>query len=1034
VPRPTSNGDANSDVRVLRSGADGRVDVDWLAGSGFLIGPRHVATCAHVVAEALGGSGQWRTIRQTPEEEIELCFTQASGAPVTRARIVHWPPAAKTELTQADDLAILELSHGSVPSGVSPAPLARPFDGDEVYGGGISVDAPFGKLIAGRVGVKQAEELWVLQGLDRDASVMRGCSGTALWSRAQKGVVGMVVARQEEMAGVFIGAGALIAAAPDMVGAGENGLYEREQRYLRRALQSWIEGAVDEADRRTSFSDGLFSFQAHLYLRLAAIQPQLQINGRLWAEVREDSTDSWLLRGARHPILLIGEAGGGKTTTIAAAAAAHAASWGKEFAKRAARVRRDAVAFPPDCRRMPVVLRAPDLISPGTAFSVDDLKSALGARVLGCSINDPKAMHYAMQRLTELNFAIYIDGIDELARINDGRAILNAAAELCDALQSDNDAALPLIVLTTRPSRINGLDCVRVYLQPVNPIQVSEFVHQFAQGDPEHLARLSAKVAGVLRGELGENFLSTPLLLNAFCALEEGFGDDAKNRIELLDKAITYLVGNCVHGLSADHPLDGRALRQILQTVAAGAHEYGLSQELIGASEVKALVRDALKALGHDNSASAVDMALGLLAERTGIIERRFDGDGDLKWRFRLATFREYLAAETLVQRWRSDRWLPEPRKVGVWKVSMPLAAALIAADDEDEAHAFVACLFESVERGGGVARIDWVQTIADSLHECRPSGIELDDPTRSAHKLLVRLIALVRSVTADLASPVDRDRLLCRLYAFGRRQTEALTAEAVETTLDIALAPRSRWVNFATISADQAFSIADISIPVASYAAFLEAEAAGQIPDECWSHAPAFARVARDRMGDPAFRSQLDSLAAPATGVTWFEAVAHARWLTFTGRRSGALGQSESIRLPTAPQWQALAFHFAQGRRYPWGSDELPSGEDARVNWLLDAGLDWPSIPGVFAPYGTASLHDFGATVRCWLVTDRAGGVTWPPRLEPDENPKVIGGSWACPEQNFRANSVGRHVDPSARDSCIGYRFVKMPSASPTL
>ena len=74
-------------------------------GTVFLISPRHVMTCAHVVNEALGLP--WDTSADPAEPVwVDFPFAQAGSGPGLSARVVEWRPPSNAP---ASDIAVLEL-------------------------------------------------------------------------------------------------------------------------------------------------------------------------------------------------------------------------------------------------------------------------------------------------------------------------------------------------------------------------------------------------------------------------------------------------------------------------------------------------------------------------------------------------------------------------------------------------------------------------------------------------------------------------------------------------------------------------------------------------------------------------------------------------------------------------------------------------------------------------------------------------------------------------------------------------------------
>ncbi|MHA6624115.1 nSTAND1 domain-containing NTPase [Pseudonocardia sichuanensis] len=169
---------------------DRRGDV---VGSGFLVGPDLVATCAHVVATAAGTDAYG----PAPDAPVAIDFPVLPGGPVPGwARVHRWLPI---EEDGTGDVALLRLTAPAPPGAVMP-PVRR---FDRLW------DRPFrvfgfpegrwdGVWSTGRFRAGQGTGWLQLQGTPGDQPIEGGFSGAPVWDEASDAVVGMTVAADRD--------------------------------------------------------------------------------------------------------------------------------------------------------------------------------------------------------------------------------------------------------------------------------------------------------------------------------------------------------------------------------------------------------------------------------------------------------------------------------------------------------------------------------------------------------------------------------------------------------------------------------------------------------------------------------------------------------------------------------------------------------------------------------------------------------------------------------------------------------------------
>jgi formylglycine-generating enzyme required for sulfatase activity len=235
------------------------------------------------------------------------------------------------------------------------------------------------------------------------------------------------------------------------------------------------------------------------------------------------------------------------------------------------------------------------------------------------------------------------------------------------------------------------------------------------------------------------------------------------------------------------------------------------------------------------------------------------------------------------------------------------------------------------------------------------------------------------------------------------------------------------------------AFWIGKTEVTNAQYRPFIEA--GGYMDRELWTGAGWTWReegdVTQPRCWDDEEWNQPDH---PVVCLSWYEAVAYARWLS---RETGL-----DVRLPSEAQWEKAA-RGTDGRIWPWG-DEPPDG--TRLNYCdRNCPYDWKdeavddgyrgtapagSYPAGASPYGAL---DMAGNVWEWTST-LWGGCEWPPgfaypyraddgreEIEGDGCRVVRGGSWFTPRVFARA-AFRYWLGPGYGYGFMGVRVVVVP------
>lgn len=169
-------------------------DGQSVVGTGFLVAPGYVLTCAHVVLQAIGVSDEqeFSTYDTPPKDSIILDFPMSAGDQI-KAEVIAWKPYKKDR----DDIAGLKLTMPA-PLTAAPVPVIRrsyedikdeslsvygfpDFMGDLTHAYKVKSDAPGGRFQLYKAGDNPPDE-----------TIQAGFSGAPVWNDQRKAVIGMV--------------------------------------------------------------------------------------------------------------------------------------------------------------------------------------------------------------------------------------------------------------------------------------------------------------------------------------------------------------------------------------------------------------------------------------------------------------------------------------------------------------------------------------------------------------------------------------------------------------------------------------------------------------------------------------------------------------------------------------------------------------------------------------------------------------------------------------------------------------------------
>ncbi len=216
----------NALVRILINDEEPRQPV----GAGFLVSPRHILTCAHVVAQALNLPKNTAT---RPKKTLYLDFPLLTKRPPLKATVHQWYPVKDhAVMGEFEDICVLALSTETpLPNEARPVPIVvlepEAFSERAVQMCGFPDHKDECTWLNGTLQDTIAPGLVHIEIDDvRQRPLVPGFSGTAVWDKQENAVAGMIVsiehseiakkAKKAKITANMISAASLVKAWPEL--------------------------------------------------------------------------------------------------------------------------------------------------------------------------------------------------------------------------------------------------------------------------------------------------------------------------------------------------------------------------------------------------------------------------------------------------------------------------------------------------------------------------------------------------------------------------------------------------------------------------------------------------------------------------------------------------------------------------------------------------------------------------------------------------------------------------------------------------
>ena len=695
-----------------------------------------------------------------------------------------------------------------------------------------------------------------------------------------------------------------------------------------------------------------------------------------------------------------------------------------------------------------------------------------------------EAREYLAERMTEQSFMVILDGLDEVIDDQLADRILDLARGFYARRESER-LRIRVLISSRPSDRsfINmyqvaiselRLDQIERYFQlyadsvyvdsnDVSKQKCAKFL-QVAREQFSSYNASSDKGDGNRSPDNMERFLSRPFNLNCFCWLISGDLARRQQNAPLTEtaffrKIIERLIAEPVSGIVFDEiPITPDVVRTVLQRLAYNAlysdgekgqlnYSTALEHCFHTLSVVMAYRKDSVPVTVELDHAERL---LNMLCSETDLLVRNNYKNIIEFGRIR---FCEYLAGEridsdalvsamlAMMEIHKLDVFLPSLRfcyalrlERGVVEYATHVPEGLL-----DRASKALNSSMAKDDRKSADTMLQWL----GAALKCMRGSVENDfgenalyEPDQSSYKKTCNdAINLLKQIRGRPVNHKYHTEAVSNLLRLGRRpkpgstvtEVRELAGKLVEMYYD----KGQKWADYEITYKDGSTRIIEIDympVLVCEYEEFLEQQAIDL--SDAWDHAPDAFRVCIDKAQPGSnddwyeketWRALRREPGNPMIFVTWYEAVAYAKWMTARARAD--YNESTVYRLPTVYEMEQICFHIWGDTDYPWLPGQ-PMGHG--VNWRgYNYGGTTPM--GVFPAQDR--ILDLRSNVRSWAVPEGENGeATWPPlgQVSASDRQEVYGGAWIDTINQFKRGATPMTPSPANRENWIGIRLVR--------